>query len=479
MALRLFNTLSRRVEEFEPLVPGKVGMYCCGPTVYFFAHIGNYRTYVFEDVLRRALEYMGYDVTHVMNITDVGHLTSDADEGTDKMEEGARREGKSVWEIAEFYTDAFFKDMKALNVLRPHVVCKATEHIPEMIALVERLFERGFAYETDQAVYFHVPGFPGYAQLSGQRLEEKAVAVRSEVQEDPQKRHPADFALWFKAVGRFANHIMVWESPWGTGFPGWHIECSAMSMRYLGETIDIHCGGIDAIPVHHTNEIAQSEAANGKKFVRYWLHGQFLRVDGHKMSKSLGNIYRVEDLLARDLDPLAFRLFCFSSVYRASLNFTWDGMAAQQTALDKLRTFVREAKRAGAQDAEAPDWTADFRARFAGALEDDLNMPQAMAVVWDMVGEAYKRQDFAALAALLDFDRVLGLDLAGISAEEDLEPELLAMVRERELARKEKNWQRADAIRAELADRGVLLEDRPDGTIWRRTAPALTTDGDA
>jgi len=466
VALKLHNTLTRKRETFESLEPGKVGMYTCGPTVYWFAHIGNYRTYLFEDVLRRTLEYLGYKVEHVMNITDVGHLTSDADAGADKMEEGARREGKTVWDIAQFYTDAFFKDMDELNIERPSVVCKATEHVGDMIALTRRLVERGFAYETDEAIYFHVPLFKDYTQLDRQRLEDKAVAVRAEVQEDSQKRYPADFALWFKAIGRFANHIMVWDSPWGKGFPGWHIECSAMSMKYLGETFDIHCGGIDAIPVHHTNEIAQAEAATGKKFVRYWLHGQFLRVDGGKMSKSLGNLYLVDDMKAKGLNPLAFRIMCFSAHYRAHLNFTWEGMASAQSALDSLYDFVREAKRAG--DGPEPEWVAEYRSRFKEAIEDDLNMPRAMSAVWDLRGEAYRRQEMNVLPTLYDFDKVLGLKLESIPEEGDLEPELMTLIRDREDARTARDWKRADEIREELASRGISLEDRADGTVWRK-----------
>ena len=471
MALRLFNSLTRKVEEFQPLELGKVGMYCCGPTVYWFAHIGNYRTYIFEDVLRRTLSYLGYGVTHVMNITDVGHLTSDADEGADKMEEGASREGRSVWEIADFYTRAFFEDMDALNIERPNIICKATEHVPEMIVLTQKLIEHGFAYETDEAVYFHVPLFENYTELNRQRLEEKAVAVRREVREDPQKRHPADFALWFKAVGRFANHIMVWDSPLGRGFPGWHIECSAMSMKYLGETFDIHCGGIDAVPVHHTNEIAQSEAATSKKFVRYWLHGQFLRIDGGKMSKSLGNIYRLDDLREKSFDPLAFRLFCYSAHYRAHLNFTWEALASARNALDTLYAFVRDAKRARDTCGAEPGWVADYKSRFIAALEDDLNMPQAMAAVWDLRNEAYRRQELNVIPTLNEFDKVLGLRFESVQAEEELEPGLMALIQEREEARKAKQWKRADEIRDELASLGILLEDRSEGTVWRRSPP--------
>ena len=278
MELRLYNTLTRRKDDFEPIEPGKVRMYTCGPTVYNYAHIGNLRSYIFADILRRTLEYAGYEVKQVMNVTDVGHLTSDSDTGEDKMEREARESGRDIWEIARYFEDVFFDDIAKLNIEPPVIKCRATEHVPEMVALVEKLIERGHAYQTRQAVYFDVTTFPTYTELTRQSLEDKITGARDEVQEDPEKRSPADFALWFKAAGRFANHIMRWESPWGVGFPGWHIECSAMSMKYLGETLDIHTGGEDHIWVHHPNEIAQSEGATGKKFVRFWLHGAFLVV---------------------------------------------------------------------------------------------------------------------------------------------------------------------------------------------------------
>ncbi|MDO8588093.1 MAG: cysteine--tRNA ligase [Armatimonadota bacterium] len=467
MSLKLHNSLTRKKEEFVPLEDNKVRMYTCGPTVYVYATIGNLRAYVFSDILRRALMYLGYDVTQVMNVTDVGHLTSDEDVGEDKLELAAQREGRTAWDIARFYEDAFFRDAEKMNIPRADIVCRATEHVDAMINLVRRLVENGYAYETGQAIYFHVPCFTDYSKLSGQSLEDKITAVRAEVQEDPEKKNPADFALWFKAVGRFENHAMQWDSPWGRGFPGWHVECSAMSMKYLGDTLDIHTGGIDHIPVHHTNEIAQSEAATGKQFVRYWVHNNFLKVDGGKMSKSLGNVYTLSDVEERGIKPLAFRYFCLSAVYRATLNFTWDSVAAAQTTVNSLYAFVREAKRSGATG-PSPEWTREYADRFRESLEDDLNTPRALAAMWDLIRESNRRQDFSVLAVLYDFDRVLGLDLDRVPVEEELAEDYAALVAERQKARETKDWARADEIRKQLAEAGILLEDRPGGVVWRR-----------
>ncbi|MDO8684037.1 MAG: cysteine--tRNA ligase [Armatimonadota bacterium] len=467
MGLRLYNTLARKKEEFVPLEDKNVRIYTCGPTVYGFAHIGNFRAYVFSDVLRRTLIYLDYNVTQIMNVTDVGHLTSDEDVGEDKMELTARKEGRSVWNIARFYEDFFFTDAQKLNLQRPDIICRATEHVDAMIELVKKLVEKGFTYETAQAIYFHVPLFPNYTKLSRQSLDEKIVAVREEVQEDPEKKHPADFALWFKAIRRFENHAMQWDSPWGMGFPGWHIECSAMSMKYLGETLDIHTGGIDHVPVHHTNEIAQSEAATGKRFVRYWLHNNFLRVEGGKMSKSLGNLYTLGDLEARGIKPLSYRYFFFTAAYRTTLNFTWEAVGAAQSSLNSLYKFVRQAKREGALGPE-PDWAREYRDQFNKALEDDLNTPRALAAVWDLIREANRRQDYNVLSVLYDFDKILGFDLEQTPLEEELPEEYAALVAERQKAREAKDWARADELRKELEDAGILLEDRPEGTIWRR-----------
>ena len=476
MALYFYNTLTRQKEEFVPLEPGRVGMYTCGPTVYNYAHIGNLRSYIFADILRRTLKYFGYDVKHVMNVTDVGHLTSDEDTGEDKMDRQARESGKSIWDMARYFEEVFFEDINRLNIEQPMVKCRATEHIPEMIALVQKLIERGHAYETDQAVYFDVTTFPTYTELSRQSLEDKITGARDEVQEDPQKRNPADFALWFKAVGRFENHIMRWESPWGVGFPGWHIECSAMSMKYLGETLDIHTGGEDHIWVHHPNEIAQSEGATGKKFVRYWMHGAFLVVgkltkdeegdEERRMGKSEGNFLRLQTLIDKGYDPLAYRYLSFSAHYRAKLKFTWESLDAACSGYESLKDFVARAKQRGGE--EQP-WVSEYREKFEAAITDDLNMPQAMAAVSEMIREADKRGEYGVLDALYSFDQVLGLNLKE-SAERatSIDKDVEALIKERNEARASKNWARADEIRKILSEQGIVLEDTPFGTLWRK-----------
>ncbi|MEN6355803.1 MAG: cysteine--tRNA ligase [Armatimonadota bacterium] len=479
MSLQLFNTATRKKEDFTPIEPGNVRLYTCGPTVYNYAHIGNLRTYIFNDILRRTLEYEGYEVKHVMNITDVGHLTSDADMGEDKMEKEARKTGRDPWQIARFYEEQFFKDIEALNIESPVVKCRATEHVPEMIALVEKLLERGHAYETAQAVYFDVSTFPDYTKFTGQSLDEKVTGAREEVQEDPDKRNPADFAIWFKAVGRFENHIMRWESPWGIGFPGWHIECSAMSMKYLGETLDIHTGGEDAIWVHHPNEIAQSEAATGKQFARYWLHGTFLIVgdltkrageedaEERRMGKSEGNFLRIQTLIDRGYDPLAYRFMSFSAHYRSKLKFTWDALDAAASGYQNLKDFVARAKQIGGE--EQP-WVAEYREKFEQSITDDLNMPQAMAAVNELIREAEKRGEYGVLDALYDFDRVLGLKLREAAEQAtSVDSDIEALIKEREQARLSKNWARADEIRKQLSEHGIALEDTAGGTLWHKT----------
>lgn len=473
MSLSLYNTLTRRKEVFEPIEPPTVRMYTCGPTVYNYAHIGNLRSYIFADILRRTLGYLGYEAPQVMNVTDVGHLTSDQDLGEDKMELQARKSGTGVWEIARYYEDVFFADLDALNIERPAVICRATDHVPEMIALVEKIIANGHAYETEQAVYFDVATFPKYTELSRQSLEDKITGARSEVQEDPDKRRPADFALWFKAVGRFANHVMRWDSPWGVGFPGWHIECSAMAMKYLGETLDIHTGGEDHIWVHHPNEVAQSESATGKQFVRFWMHGAFLVVgrsgaagDERRMGKSEGNFLRLQTLVDNGYDPLAYRYMCFSAHYRSKLTFTWESLDGAASGYRSLKDFVARARQIGGE--EQP-WVADYRDRFRSAIADDLNMPQAMAAVQELTREAERRGEYGVLEALYDFDRVLGLRLRN-AAEEAASPdaEIQALIQERVDARARKDWSRADEIRRVLGDRGIVLEDTPSGTLWRK-----------
>lgn len=454
MELKLYNTLSRSKQEFMPLAPGKAGMYTCGPTVYDYAHIGNMRSYVFADQLRRVLEYNGYSVTHVMNITDVGHLESDADEGEDKMLEGSRREKKTPWELAEHYSRHFLEGMEALNLKKPTIICKATEHIQEMIDLTSQLLEQDYAYRIPgDGIYFDVQKLEQYGQLSGNRLDELQAGARIEV--NARKRHPADFALWKDAP---PEHIMQWPSPWGQGYPGWHIECSAMAMKYLGKQIDIHTGGIDHIPIHHENEIAQSESATGQRWVNYWLHGEFLLVDGGKMAKSLNNFYTLDSLVERGYEPLAFRYLCLNAHYRTPLNFTWEGLNAAQTSLNRLRQGYQNL----AGDSGTPD--SELLNKFVAAINDDLNIPLALSYAW----EAVRSGASGSKALLTKFDEVLGLNLAEPARQErqELPRELTQLLEERNQARAAKDWARSDQLRDELAAKGVSLKDTKEGTQW-------------
>ncbi|MDP2870957.1 MAG: cysteine--tRNA ligase [Bacillota bacterium] len=471
--MRLHNTLTRQVEPFEPLDPNEVRIYTCGPTVYDYATIGNLRAYLFADILRRTLEYTGYRVKHVMNITDVGHLESDADEGEDKMLKGVRRERKTPWEIAGYYTEVFFSHSEALNILRPHIVCRATEHIPEMIDFVRRLEQLGYTYQISDGVYFDISKNPRYGQLSGLDLEGQRAGARVDV--NLEKRHPADFALWRLAA---PEHIMQWDSPWGRGYPGWHIECSAMSTKYLGDRFDIHTGGVDHIPVHHEDELAQNDCALGHRVVSRWMHNEFLLVDGGRMGKSLGNFYTVDNLVMRGFHPLAYRYLVLNAHYRSKLNFTWEALGGAQTALDRLWQRVRSlalatgnAGTAGAAAAlpgaadESPE-----ALRFAELIGDDLGTPQAMSVLWEVArGD---RDPGGALELMLLFDRVLGIgldaaargQLGAHSAGTDVEtPEVLALLQQREDARAARDWGRADQIRARLLEMGVAVEDTPSG----------------
>ena len=444
--LKIYNTLSRKIEEFKPLNPPQVGMYTCGMTVYDFAHIGHGRKYVNDDILKRVLTLNGYKVKHVQNVTDVGHLVSDADEGEDKLEKGAKKTGKTVWDVAEFYTKHFYESMDLLNNIRPNVICKATEHIKEQIELVQKLVDKGFAYDTPEAVYFEISKFPDYGKLfTGQNVADKKVAVREEVEKGLHKKNAADFALWFKRVGRFSDHVMHWDNPWGDGFPGWHIECSAMSMKYLGETFDIHTGGIDHLTVHHPNEIAQSEAATGKKFVNYWMHSNFLMVEGEKMSKSLGNIYTVQQIIEKDYDPLALRYLFLQTHYRQEMNFTWQALSAAQTSLNKLRN----------QYLNLPQGELDkgLLSKFLDACNEDLNMPKALAVIWENIEVLNK-------TTLDVMDEVLGLCLSDYKkVEVEFPVEVKNLLTQRENLRKEKKFEQADKIRDEIIKMGYKVED--------------------
>lgn len=454
--LRLYNTLSREKEDFVPV--GKtVTMYSCGPTVYNYAHIGNLRTYVFMDIVRRVLRYDGYKLKGVMNITDVGHLLSDGDTGEDKMELAAKKQQKSPYEIAAYYTDVFFKDIAALNIGKPEIIAKATDHIQDMIEYVKKLVELGYGYETSDGIYFDISKFKDYGKLSRLNLDDQIAGARVEVNDE--KRHPADFALWKKAP---KEHIMQWPSPWGMGYPGWHIECSAMSRKYLGSLIDIHSGGVDHIPVHHENEIAQSEALEGHKTVNYGLHGEFVLVDGGKMSKSLGNTYTIAQLEEMGYSPLSFRYFCLNTHYRKKLNFTFEGLKAAQTAYKRLLNALYEHKVSkNATDSAVLD---KYKSEFRAAIDDDLNIPLALGLLWTMTKEAPSK-DIYELA--IDFDKVLGLDLnkAAPAEKEKIEvpDDIKAIADERFEARKAKNWAESDRLRDLLSEKGYAVIDAKDG----------------
>lgn len=459
--LRFYNTLTREKEVFKP--EGKtVTMYSCGPTVYNYAHIGNLRTYVFMDLVRRTLKYDGYKLKGVMNITDVGHLMSDGDEGEDKMEVAAKKQRKSPYEIAAYYTDVFFKDIAALNIGKPEIIAKATDHIQDMIKYVETLMEKGYAYETSDGIYFDISRFKDYGKLSRLNLDDQIAGARVEV--NGEKRHPADFALWKKAP---KEHIMQWPSPWGMGYPGWHIECSAMSKKYLGSVIDIHSGGVDHIPVHHENEIAQSEALEGHKTVNTWLHGEFMLVDGGKMSKSLGNTYTIAQLEEMGYPPLSFRYFCLNTHYRKKLNFTFEGIKAADTAYKRLLNLLYEHKISSTEtDKKITD---KYRDEFQAAIDDDINIPLALGIVWTMLKERPSK-DIYSLA--MEFDKVLGLSLDKAAPAEkekiDIPDEIRKLADLRLEARKAKNWAESDRLRDILNQKGYSVLDAKDGYTLER-----------
>ncbi|MDP3986386.1 MAG: cysteine--tRNA ligase [Candidatus Veblenbacteria bacterium] len=459
MALSLYNTLTRKKEELTTLKPGEVGLYTCGPTVYAPPHIGNLRTYLFEDLLKRVLLMNAYQVNHVMNITDVGHLTSDADEGEDKMEKGSQREGKSVWEIAEFYTTMFKQNMAELNILEPNVWCKATDHITEQLALIQQLEAKGLTYKTSDGIYFDTAKLKDYGKLA--KLDAKGLKEGARVEANPEKRNPTDFALWKfspPAGEPEKKRQMEWDSPWGVGFPGWHIECSAMSMKYLGETFDIHCGGIDHIPVHHTNEIAQSEAATGKPFVKYWLHGEFLVVDAKRMGKSEGNLLTLDWLTKEGITPLAYRYFCLMTHYRKPLNFSLEAALSAQKALQNLQDKV-------ATMGEPSVGCAEYEEKFKAALNDDLNAPQGLAIVWELMKSSYPNS--AKKQSLLKMDEVLGLGLKDVPTL-TMPPEVEALVEERERIRRDKDFAKADDIRIRIKELGFTVDDTELGPVVKK-----------
>lgn len=460
MDIKFYNTLTKTEEIFKPINDEEVRMYSCGPTVYKDATIGNMRTNIFMDTLRRVLKYNGYTLKHAMNITDVGHLVSDADEGEDKMIKSAKEEGKTPLEIADFYTKRFLKDLKDLNIDMPEIICKATDHINEMIEFVKKLLEKGIAYETSTAIYFDVSQLDEYGILSGINLEEQKAGARVEL--DEEKKNPYDFALWIKAP---QNHLMKWDSPWGLCYPGWHIECSTMGKKYLGEEFDIHTGGIDLIPTHHENEIAQSKGLTGKNPARFWMHGEFLLINGGKMSKSLGNVYLLRDIIDRGYSPLAYKMFCFSANYRNKLNFTWEAIDAANKALIKLKeAYVKHLE---GNDMVSDEIISDYENRFHEAINNDLNMPLALSIVWEVAKNPNKSKKLAEL--LLKFDTVMGLKLDEQEKKDlDIPQEITELIEQRKKAKQDKNWELADKIRDEIIKKGYTIKDTKDGIVLEK-----------
>lgn len=453
MELKLYNTLSKQKEVFKPINDDKVRMYSCGPTVYYYAHIGNLRTYLFMDNLRRVLKYNGYNLLHAMNITDVGHLVSDADEGEDKMAVAAKRENKDPYEIAEFYTNRFMEDLKKLNIGKPEIICKATEHIKEMEEYVLQIIKNGYTYETENTIYFDTSKLDKYGLLSNIKVEEQKAGAR--VDFDKEKKNVTDFALWIKAP---ENHIMKWDTFWGKCYPGWHIECSAMGRKYLGNHFDIHTGGIDHIPIHHENEIAQSKGCTGKIPANFWMHSEFLLIDGGKMSKSLNNVYTISDLEAKGFSAMDYRMFNFTSHYRNKLNFTWDSLESAKIALNRLKEGYQKHEEGTKQVSN--EKIEEYKNKFNEAINDDLNMPLAMSVVWEVIKENDKSKQYAEL--LRKFDEVLGLKIDEKN-EIDLPEEVKELVEERKLARENKDWAKSDELRDRIVQMGYFVKDTKNG----------------
>lgn len=463
-SMKIFNSLTRKIEDLEPISPPKIGMYTCGPTVYSFVTIGNWRTYTLGDLFFRGLKFLGFEPDYVMNITDVGHLTGDnegdADTGEDRLEKAAKKEGKTAWDVAAFYTKDFMKGFEKLNLIKPSVFAKATDHIAEQIELVKKIEEGGFAYRIDDGIYFDTKAYEKAGNKYGELSTLDQIKEGARVEPNPQKRDARDFALW-KFSPKDEKRDMEWESPWGVGFPGWHIECSAMSMKYLGETFDLHLGGEDLRSTHHPNEIAQSEAGTGKKpFVKYWVHGAFLTVDGGRMGKSLGNAYTLKDVEEKGFSPLDLRYFYLTGHYRKQLNFTWGALMGAKEARNKLVRIVeqfRTAKERTSLSTEKSDKIDEFNAEFKSALEDDLNMPQALAVVWSVAKSNIP--DYDKYDLLREFDEVLGLRLNERVVPEEIPAEVVEILRKREEARKEKKWEEADMLRDQIEKMGFVVED--------------------
>ena len=462
--MKIYNTLTKEIEEFVPNEEKKVKIYTCGPTVYNFAHIGNLRTYIFEDILEKGLGYLGYDVSRAMNITDVGHLTSDGDVGEDKMSKSAKKEGKSVYEIADFYTQAFFKDMEALNIKKPDIIEKASDNIDVYIEMIEKMINDGYAYISNGNVYFDISKANDYYQLSGKNPEDLKIGVRDTVDEDHAKRNPADFVLWF-TLSKFENHVMKWESPWGVGYPGWHIECSGISYKIFGELLDIHCGGIDNIFPHHTNEIAQSEAFLGHKWCNYWCHGAYLNDESGKMSKSKGEFLTISLLKEKGYNPLDYRYFCLNSHYRNPLTFSYDSLNGAKKAYKKLKSKIMSLTQDGDFQEEL---FQEYKNRFIAAIESDLNTSLMITIIYDVLKDS-SMNDRTKYLIIEDFDKVLSLDLTKkeiSTIDNDFEAYIISKIEERTNAKKEKNFALADKIRDELLNKGVQLIDKREGTFY-------------
>ncbi|MAG28885.1 cysteine--tRNA ligase [bacterium] len=459
MNMKLYNTLTRKKENLAPIKKNQIGFYSCGPTVYNYAHIGNLRTYVFSDILQRALEYNRYKVKRVMNITDVGHLTSDADTGEDKVEKEAKKERKTVWQVAKFYEKSFLNDLKDLNIIKPSKVIRATETVEDQIELIKELIKKKYAYETDNAVYFDVSKFKKYGKLSGQNLDDKLTAARDEVIQDKEKKNGADFALWFKLTGHHKDHAMHWLSPWGEGFPGWHIECSAIASKSLGQPFDIHTGGIDLIGTHHENEIAQSEAAYGKPLANIWMHGEFLNMHKGKMAKSSGSFITMKDIKEKGFDALAYRYLLLTAHYRTKIEFSWESLKASQNAYHNLISEISRKR-----PVKTGKNTTSYQKKFKQYIDDDLDIPKALALLWD----AAKNKDLSQSNVddlVKEFDEIFGLDLIKqskkLSKEESSIPQNIAkLAKERWELRQNREFDKADKIRLTLANKGYEIEDQ-------------------
>jgi len=470
--MKLYNTLTRTIEDFIPIDENLVKMYTCGPTVYNYAHLGNLRTYIHEDILEKTFEYIGYNVKRVMNITDVGHLESDADDGEDKMLKGAKRENKTVWEIAQYYTDAFFKDIEKLNIKKADVIAKATDYINDYIEFIKVLEKKGYTYIANGNVYFDITKVPDYTKLSGMDLNQCRVASRDNVSVDVNKKCPQDFVLWF-TKSKFDNQAMKWDSPWGVGYPGWHIECSVISLTNLGEQMDIHCGGVDHIPVHHTNEIAQSESYTGKKWVNHWWHAEFLIDNNGKMSKSSGEFLTLLLLEKKGFNPLSYRYFVLNSHYRKQLAFSFDSLESAENAYLKLKSRIKTINDNSNENKQITDAVIKYQDEFKKSLEDDLNTANSITVLYNLL-KADDLTNNEKLHLVKDFERVLSLDLLNFvdkktdDVQDDEVKIIEAMIQKRTDAKKNKNFQLADSIRADLLEKGIVLEDTRQGINWKK-----------